>query len=173
MKIATEILQKCEVHESQLNIFSTNWPNGVELSEEWLKEAIELGLNIFWLENLVPEEKFEAYSNLRRALLADYDAKIVDIRTFTGILNNNLFASYEAQVKLIRAVYDDKVKPIHNLNEEQVKSLWREFINQKESSHDVYEAQRDLVYDKFFKRRTSSYKVYTIQVGKLLLKFLN
>ncbi len=44
-----------------IDIFVRRWANGVDVTLESLAEAKRLGLNIFWLENVLPDEAREQF----------------------------------------------------------------------------------------------------------------
>ena len=65
MKLTHEMLRY--PHQDQYEAFKTEWPDGAELTVENLLRAVELGISIDWIADIILDETDRYYSVRQRA----------------------------------------------------------------------------------------------------------
>ena len=73
MFITKQWLHEHRACGKDLRIFIQNWAEGVELSAEHIQEAYRLGMNVFWLERLLPPSFLGAYRESTAAAQQEYE----------------------------------------------------------------------------------------------------
>ena len=68
MFITKELLELNGACSEHVAIFARQWPKGVEVTLESLNEAHAIGLDIFWLERLIPAIDRNAYYSQVRSI---------------------------------------------------------------------------------------------------------
>ena len=62
MNVTKQLLQAHNACDSQVDIFAAEWPEGVDITEEVLRRALALDLNLDWAAwHLLPEPARKAY----------------------------------------------------------------------------------------------------------------
>jgi len=93
MRVTTEDLRMLNACGDQVETFADEWPNGVEVTGDSLRRAVDLGLDIDWWA----VHAFADYRAKLAPIYADYRAKRAPI-----------YADYEAKRAPIDADFDAK-----------------------------------------------------------------
>ena len=102
MFITKELLELNGACSEHVAIFARQWPKGVEVTLESLNEAHAIGLDIFWLESLIPADKQAEYEAKWGPLLDEYKAKQKSLWDEYKAKQKPLWDEYEA--KLIKVL---------------------------------------------------------------------
>lgn len=95
MRITKEWLAGRRACQEEIDLFVSEWPDGVEVSEAALLRALNLGLGLDWfVENALPKPLLAEYGRQEAALLAEYERQAAA-----------LWAEYERQAAPLWAEY--------------------------------------------------------------------
>ena len=108
MKITKRLLQKHEACTPQVEIFATKWPNDIEVTLTSLTEARAIGLDVFWLERLIPADKRAEYEAKRKPLWDEYHTKREPLQVEHEAKRGSLWDEYHAKGEPQWAEYDAK-----------------------------------------------------------------
>lgn len=74
MRVTKQLLEEHNTCEDQLIIFESEWPNGVNLTPNVLRRALEIGLNLRWFVNhVLPASVRDDYNKTMDAAINDYN----------------------------------------------------------------------------------------------------
>jgi hypothetical protein len=99
--------------EDQRAVFAAEWPDGVELSEQSLYRAAELGLDLGWLaRQYLPTPLWAEYERQEAPLLAEYERQWAPLWAEYQRQRAPLWAEYERQRAPLWAEYQRQRAPL-------------------------------------------------------------
>lgn len=147
MRVTREDLVKLEACDYDRDCFYKEWPNGVEVTEESLKRAFEIGLDVSWWARKLfgksyteaerplwkayqaaEEPLWKAYQAARWPLWEAYQAANRPLRE-TSEADEELWNAYKASEGLAWNAYEAANKPLQEAYQAAMEPVWDDFSN--------------------------------------------
>ena len=155
MIITSDWLKSKDACKSNIDIFSTEWPEGCEVNRENLERAFALNLDVKWLlRNDLPSDKLADYMKKSNLLYAELRNELAPFDAECKEKSAPIQAEYNIKCASLEADYDSKRAPFDTEFHEklnQIEAVYAAKLNQIEAG---YAAKNAKIYTEYNEKFT-------------------